>query len=224
MPRKASTRGGYTGTTPPKTPKPTRLPCCKCIGGKGQVTRINSGSGAGSVPWLVSGPGVTNPVAATITPGTVNQYWTATLAPAQWVQPNTSNGATSHQAGTYCYDLRIEIPCCTIPMEVTLAGEAAGDDQIRVFADDLTTPIAITDTSVPVAGLAAAGAAGWGFRAERIVPFTHVFTTPGSHLVRIEVVNSIGPHGMLVRAALTTTCSKQMEQPSGYAAEPSYRR
>lgn len=216
MAKTAPARGGYKCPKPPKIPKPIRLPCCKCIGGKGQVTPINSGSGAGSTPWLVAGPGVTNPVAVTVAPGTVDWQWTATLAPAQWIQPNTSNGGTSHPAGIYNYDLRIEIPCCTIPMKVELAGQAAGDDQIRVFADDLNTPIAVTNINLPVPGWALPGDGGWGFKAERIVSFAHVFTTPGSHLVRIEVANGGGPHGMLVRAALTTCCSKQMEHSSGY--------
>lgn len=213
MSMKASTRAA-AAVKPPKIPKPLRMPCCKCIGAKGQVTWINSGSAAGSVPWLVAGPGVTNPVAVAIIAGTMNSNWTATLSPANWVQPNSSDGGIDQPAGIYNYDLSIEIPCCTIPMAVTLVGEAAGDDQISVFADNLAAPIAETDVTIAVPGSAPPGAGGWGFKAERIVSFAHTFTTPGIHLLRIEVNNGGGPHGLLVRAALTTICSTQMEHPS----------
>jgi hypothetical protein len=142
----------------------------------------------------------------------VNPHWSATLAPAQWVQPNGTNGNVSHPNGFYYYDLRIEVPCCTVPMEVLVTGQAAGDDSIRIFLDNMNLPIAQTDNSiaVPSAGVVS-GQGGWGFKAERIVPFAGALTTPGMHLLRIEVENGGGPHGMLVRAALKTFCAPQLE-------------
>lgn len=187
-----------------------RLSCCRCVGGDGQTIPINSGSGNGSAPWRVTGPGVNNQIAQAIT-SNVNPHWTATLAPAQWVQPNGSNGNVSHPIGFYYYDLRIEVPKCTVPMEVLVAGEAAGDDSIRIFLDNMSVPIAQTDNSIPVPGWAVASQGGWGFKAERIVAFTGALTTPGMHLLRIEVENGGGPHSMLVRAALKTFCSPNLE-------------
>jgi hypothetical protein len=194
-----------------REPADIRLPCCRCVGGEGQTIPINSGAGTGSAPWRVAGPGVNNPVAQVITPSTVNSNWTATLAPAQWVQPNGSNGSVSQPVGHYYYDLSIEVPKCTVPMEVLVTGEAAGDDQIRIFLDDMSVPIAQTDFSIAVPGSASQSDGGWGFKAERIVAFAGALTTPGNHLLRIEVENGGGPHGMLVRAALKTFCSPNLE-------------
>ncbi|HEX8621550.1 MAG TPA: hypothetical protein VF718_06220 [Allosphingosinicella sp.] len=203
-----------TGTVPAPTFDPCskerpdiRLKCCRCVGGEGQTIPINSGA----APWRVAGPGVNNPLAQTITPQTLNPHWSATLAPAQWVQPNGNNGNVSHPLGLYYYDLRIEVPCCTVPMEVLVTGQAAGDDSIRIFLDNMSVPIAQTDNSIPVPGFAISGQGGWGFKSERIVPFAGALTSPGMHLLRIEVENGGGPHSMLVRAALKTFCSPHLE-------------
>jgi hypothetical protein len=190
-----------------REPADIRLPCCRCVGGEGQTITINSGG----TPWRVAGPGVNNPIAQAITANSVNTNWSATLTPAQWVQPNGSNGNVSHPTGLYYYDLRIEVPKCTVPMEVLVTGEAAGDDQIRIFLDNMVVPIAETDYSIAVLGSANQGDGGWGFKTERIVAFSGALTTPGMHLLRIEVNNGGGPHGMLVRAALKTFCSPKLE-------------
>lgn len=209
-------KNGTPGVTAPvfdpcsREPADIRLKCCRCVGGEGQTIPINSGSGNGSAPWRVTGPGVNNQIAPAITQN-VNSNWTATLAPAQWVQPNGSNGSVSHPVGLYYYDLRIKVPKCTVPMEVLVSGEAAGDDQIRIFLDNMVVPIAQTDHSIAVPSSANSGDGGWGFKAERIVPFAGALTTPGLHLLRIEVENGGGPHGMLVRAALKTFCSPNLE-------------
>lgn len=190
-----------------------RLACCRCVGGDGQTIQINTGSGAGSAPWRVTGPGASNVVAQAIT-SNVHPLWTATpvLAPALWVQPNSTSGATSHPVARYYYDLLIEVPKCTIPMEVMVAGEAAGDDDVRIFLDNMSLPIAETDITIPSPPNANAGDGGWGFKSERIVKFSGALSAPGLHLLRAEVFNGGGgPHGLLVRAALKTVCSPRME-------------
>lgn len=192
------------------------LPCCKCIGGQGSVVNLNSGSAAGSVPWTVTGPGVGPPIAQTIT-NNIHPLWTATLAPAQWIHANNNNGSSAQPAGTYNYSVRIRVPKCTIPMRVHLAGQAAADDQLKVFVDNLqtstSTQIGVTPTTAissppPVPG----GAGGWGFRAERITPFNWSTNIPGTYVLRFEVVNGPGPTGLLVRAAVKTICPTSLQQ------------
>jgi hypothetical protein len=194
-----------------RKPGDIRLPCCRCVGGEGQTIQINTGSGAGSAPWRVTGPGANNVLAQAIT-SNVHPYWTATLAPALWVQPNSSSGSTTHPVARYYYDLVIEVPKCTIPMEVMVTGEAAGDDDVQIFLDDMNLPIAKTDITIPSPPHANPGDGGWGFRSERIVKFSGALSAPGLHLLRMEVFNGGGgPHGLLVRAALKTVCSPRLE-------------
>jgi hypothetical protein len=225
MARQASRSGsaaqGKTGSKPDPDPiqhselRVIRVPCCKCVGGKGQTVDINTGSGAGSVAWRVFGPGVANPIAQTIAPGTLDMFWTASLPPAGWVHPDTSNGATNFPSGTYLYEINIEVPKCTIPMDVEVSGAAAGDDEVKVYVDNFGTPIASTplnaDPSV-MGGIVAAGTGGWGFRAARILQFSQPLG-PGMHTLRFEVTNAPeSPHGLLVQAAIRTICSKELEQ------------
>lgn len=194
-----------------RKPADIRLPCCRCVGGDGQTIQINTGSGPGSAPWRVTGPGASNVPAQAITSG-LHPLWSATLSPAAWVQPNSTSGATTHPVARYYYDLIIEVPKCTIPMEVMVTGEAAGDDDVQVYLDNMTLPIAKTDITIPSPPHALANAGGWGFRSERIVKFSGALSAPGLHLLRMEVFNGGGgPHGLLVRAALTTVCSPRLE-------------
>ncbi|MFL6843606.1 MAG: hypothetical protein ACJ8ER_01855 [Allosphingosinicella sp.] len=145
----------------------------------------------------------------------MNQHplWTTALSPAQWVQPNSNDGNTSHPLAHYYYDLLIEVPKCTVPMEVMVAGQAAGDDDVQIFLDDMNVPIAKTDITIPVpSNNVLSGAGGWGFTTERIVSFSGALSAPGLHLLRAVVFNGGGgPHGLLVRAALKTVCSPRME-------------
>lgn len=83
---------------PPKIPKGTIiLACCQCIGGKGQIVRFITGSGTGSVPWHVSGPGVSAPLAQTVT-SNVNQYWNASLPPPNGFSPTAATAAPATRA------------------------------------------------------------------------------------------------------------------------------
>lgn len=194
-----------------RKPADIRLPCCRCVGGEGQTIPINTGSVAGSAPWRVTGPSASNVLAQAIT-SNVHTLWNATLSPAEWVQPNSSSGSTSHPVAHYYYDLIIEVPKCTIPMEVMVTGEAAGDDDVQVFLDNMNLPIAKTDVTIPSPPHAINGDGGWGFRSERIVKFSGALSAPGLHLLRMVVFNGGGgPHGLLVRAALKTVCSPRLE-------------
>ena len=188
------------------------VPCCRCIGGEGAVVNLNTGSGAGAVPWSVTGPGVTGTAFGQTINSGIHPLWTANLAPAQWIHPNNSNGADAQPGGTYNYTVRIVVPKCTIPMRVRVSGSAAGDDQIRVFFGSSITPIATTPTTpIGSAPTVPNGAGGWGFRSERIVNFTTPTFGTGTHLLRIEVTNgSAGPHGLLVRAAARAICSRAL--------------
>lgn len=217
-----SARGGDAVAVPdPALPQPVpgkviTLPCCKCIGGESQVVNLNSGSGAGSVPFNVAGPGVGNPIAQTIT-NNIHPLWTASLPPAQWIHANNNNGSSAQPAGTYQYTVRIRVPKCTIPMRVNLAGQAAADDQLKVFVDDLQTSSSTQIGATPTTAITSpppvpANAGGWGFRAERITMFTWSTNIPGTYVLRFEVVNGPGPTGLLVRAAVKTVCPTNLQQ------------
>ena len=194
------------------------VPCCRCIGGEGAVVNLNTGS----VPWSVTGPGVSGTaLAQTITSG-IHPLWTANLSPAQWVHPNNGNGADPQPGGTYNYTVRIHVPKCTIPMRVRIGGSAAGDDEIRVFFGTSNVPIAVTPTTAITGSQPNVpnGAGGWGFRSERIVNFATPTFSTGTHILRIEVKNgSAGPHGLLVRAVARAACSGALS-PDQPEAEP----
>jgi hypothetical protein len=185
-----------------------QIPCCKCIGGDGSVVSLNTGSGPGTVPYKLTGPG--GALTAVPITSSLNSFWTASLPPAGWVQPNNSNGATTHPGGLYTYSVKITVPNCTIPMKTVLSGSAAGDDQIVV--KEGSTIIGVTP--LVAISLAPAGSGGWGFRAERIVNFT-TNLTPGTHTLSIEVNNGDKtPSGVLVNAGIRTICGKSLVIPS----------
>jgi hypothetical protein len=185
------------------------IPCCNCIGGEGSTTSINTGNTAGSVPYQVSGPGVTNPVAVPVTTNQ-NAAWTTALSPAGWVQPNSSNGAISHPPGLYNYTVRFVVPKCTIPMKVTVSGKFAADNGAKVFFDTNPNPIA-TQFPTPFPNGFAPGNEG---------SFTAVTMTPGTHTLRFEVRNSGGPSGLVVNAAVRTICSKDIVMPLCKTCQP----
>jgi hypothetical protein len=185
------------GLTPTPVDPAIKIPCCRCIGNEGSGVSLNTGSGAGTVPYRVTGPGITNQTAVPIT-SNLHPAWTASLPPAGWVQPNTSNGGTNHPAGLYTYSIRITVPKCTIPMQAILSGSAAGDDQIVVKLD-----------GVPIGATAGPG---WGFQAGKIVSFSTILS--GTHTLSIEVTNhSLTPHGVIVKAGIRTICGKDLEIP-----------
>jgi hypothetical protein len=142
----------------------------------------------------------------------INPQWTASLLPAQWIHPNTSSGATSQPGGLYTYTIRIEVPRCIIPMSVIVAGQAAGDDEIKIFEANNQIGQTVFAASPSPPPPVAAGGGGWGFRNERVASFLQPLG-PGTHTLRIEVTNgSAGPHGLLVRAAVRTRCARQPER------------
>ena len=192
------------------------LPCCKCIGGQGATVSLNSGSGSGTVPYNLTGPGA-GPIAQTIT-SNIHPLWTASLPPARWIHANNNNGMDTQPGGTYTYSVRLRIPKCTIPMTVRLRGEAAADDSFKAYAHNLqtnqNTPIGASPTTQifsppPVNG----GFGGWGFRSERIAQLAWSTNVPGDYELRFEVVNgSDGPTGLLVRAAIRTICPTKLSE------------
>lgn len=194
------------------------LPCCKCIGGQSATVSLNSGSGSGTVPYNVTGPGVGGPIAQTLLSNTIHPYWTATLSPAQWIHANDTNGMGLQPGGTYTYSVRFRIPKCTIPMSVHLAGQAAADDSLKVFIHHVQTnsttqigasPMTPITTSPTVSG----SSGGWGFRSERIASLPWNTNVPGDYVLRFEVVNgSAGPTGLLVRAAIRTICPTKLAE------------
>jgi hypothetical protein len=145
----------------------------------------------GAASWQVSNPGSTSlgPVA-----NAANVSWVA-LPPARWVGPPTGGTST----GDFTYQLQIYVPRCTIPSQVRLAGRFAGDNSVRVFFDERRIA-------------ASGGTPNYGFLPGSVTPFAVSSLTPGLHTLRVVVTNSGGPTGVIVEAALTATCPREIEQ------------
>lgn len=165
-----------------------RAPCCRCIGGRTRPVRLDTGAAA----WRVANPGSSS---FTAVANAANVSWVA-LPPARWVGPPTGGTAT----GDFTYQLQIYVPSCTLPGQVSLSGRFAGDNTVRVFFDE---------TSVAQSG----GTANYGFLPGSVTPFSVNQLTPGLHTLRVVVTNSGGPTGVVIEAALTVTCPREMTRP-----------
>lgn len=194
----------------PALPIPISVPCCRCIGATSRKISIATGLNA----WSVTGPGVPAGAYAQTMTANFDPLWTMGVTQGQWVHPLSSNGG-NQPAGTFNYSILIEVPHCTIPMQVSLSGRAAADERLTGYLD--ATPFVSTPT-VAIASLPAipAGAVGWGFRTERIASFANVPLTPGTHSLRFEVPNIASffgnptPHGLVVSADLNIACSDRL--------------
>ena len=99
-------------------------------------------------------------------------------------------------------------------MKVEVKGEAAGDDDVKVYRGTSLSGGTLIGQTPTVADppYATASVGGWGFRAARILSFSDTLAAGVLHWLRFEVVNgSLSPAGLLVRAAIRTTCSKDLE-------------
>ena len=159
------------------------LGCCRCLGGSNSLdlSTIISNS------WTVNG----TPAAFL---ANIHPLWDLPTGGASWVSTIAAGGTGNVASGSYEYKLRFVVPACTIEQRVTLNGKYGGDDDVTgVFLDNTTL---------------ASCSGGWCFNvANNSNPRT--FSTnvaPGSHTLRVIVLNSGGPSGMFVNAKLTSTC------------------
>jgi hypothetical protein len=189
------------------------LACCHCLGEK---TTLNLNTGAAN--WYVTSPdgggGQSDPGNPTQTERKRNQRtasssqlnsiavlgvpvaqpnpaWTQTLSPALWIAPPGAPQAI----GTYVYTTTFNVPACTIPSTVSLAGKFAADNAAQLYIDNNATPFVLN------------GPANYGFQTGSIASFQASPLSPGTHTIKVLVTNIGGPTGLVVQAAVTRNCT-----------------
>jgi hypothetical protein len=169
-----------------------RIACCKCVDGSQQ--RVNASTG--TAPWKVAPPG-SSAYQQVVPAGHVG--WTS-LAPASWVGPSGAPQA----AGDYTYQLQVYVPRCTLPPHVVISGRFAADNGARLVVDGAQVTASI-------------GTANYGFLPGSVTSFTKDISSPGVHNIQFVVHNSDGPTGLVVQAAISSVCPKDLEQGSSFA-------
>ena len=200
--------------------------CCRCVGGKNDaVNNISTGAASWTVSqtptpppppppggYSASGaviqvmPTNRSPQVAPINIGAnpLSGIW-ATIAGASWLQPS-ANLPNGH----WTYVLKVQVPNCTIPQKVTIAGQLAADDIARMYVDHASGS---TQTLVgnPFAGFAADGSTTRSFSAVLNPSLPGGFTRPGTYFVRVELDNLGGaPSGMVLGGNISGECSDNL--------------
>jgi hypothetical protein len=188
--------GADTGVPPPSGPvKALTLSCCKCLGGT-----ISYQLHTGTAPWKI----VSGPVGPAVTVTTPHSLW-ATTTPAKWIGPSANVNLSSSPAGTYVYELRINMPKCIVPSSMTISGKYWGDDEAYMSVTGAT------GTATP----AKAGSGGWGFQLGNAGSFnftTAMSNTGGAVVLTVRVPNAAGqpsPTGLLVNGLVTQRCATE---------------
>lgn len=166
------------------------LRCCECVG-KTVVLDLRTGD-----PWWTVSPG-SGPTKTALS------AWTASAAPASWIQPVSPATATATNvpAGAYTYTVKFNVPKkCTIPYEkFTLTGTYAADNGAIVKLD--TSP-AGSCTPSPIATDKKC------FTSPQPLSWSGTLI-PGSHALTFDVTNQPNTYsGLLVNAKLTAECKK----------------
>lgn len=162
--------------------------CCKCTDGSKQTASISTGT----APWRSTSAPSGTALAPVVASG--NAAWTA-VPGGSWVGPA---GAPS-QAGSYTYELRIEVPRCVIsPRALSIEGRFAADNSAKVYFDN--TQIAVSQ-----------GAVNLGYQAAGVTPFTIPGVTAGTHILKIVVNNAGSVTGLNVSGQVTTACPASPE-------------
>ncbi len=214
---------------PQKSIKPGKpdivVNCCKCVGGKNDPVDISTGKASWTVsstptppPPPVGGgyttttvgivPTNASPQVAPINIGPNPQPGTwATLTGADWLQPN---GALPN--GHWTYVLKVQVPNCTVPQKVTIAGKLAADDAARMYVDGPggSTQILVGGPTV-TANFAADGSSTRNFGTVLKPGGSGGFTQPGTYYVRVELDNLGGaPSGIVLQGTLAGECSDKL--------------
>ncbi len=181
------------------------LKCCQCTGRELADVLINTGpTGAiGVAPWkLVSGPTFVLPGP----PPSIPTAW-ASASGSTWIGPNPSAGSGA-TAGTYVYQLRIQVPKCHIPSTVTIKGKYWGDDEAVMTATGATL------SATPAVG--PPGPPGWGFLQNNFGNFSATLPQGFSGPVTLTVtVKNLGnsPTGLLVSGLVMQRCASDGANP-----------
>jgi hypothetical protein len=180
-PARAQLDDGPPGPGPSKTIK---LPCCRCADERVFTVDISTGA----APWRVQPPG--GPSAGAVPVPVPEPVWTTALAPARWIHHPT----TTHDPGTYVYELRFQAPNCVVASEISVRGDFSADNE------------AVLRIDTPTPSFTAPG------------PFAYTSTFPflktvgiGMHSIKVTVVNREGPTGLLLKGAITIRCPRDLE-------------
>jgi hypothetical protein len=199
--------------------------CCRCVGGKNEAV---SDISTGKTTWTVSStptpppppigggyttttvgivPTNTSPQVAPVNIGPNPQpgTWTSLLG-TDWLKPN---GPLPN--GHWTYVLKVQVPNCTVPQKVIIAGALAADDAARMYVDVPSGPTQILVGGPTVtANFSADGSATRSFSTV-LGPNSGGFTKPGFYYIRVELDNLGGaPAGIVLKGALTGECSDKL--------------
>lgn len=193
-PREAPPAAAAPGLAKPIPKDVLVLACCHCLGG---INRLNLSTISGN-PWTVSFN--SGPQAPAVILPTPHPLWNLPTGGAQWMSASAL-GTLGLPAGTYTYRLKFYVPRCTIPQRVQLSGQGGGDDDFKLYLDNNPTPISSCS-------------GGWCFNNINPTPSFAVNNIgPGLHTLTMSVVNSGGPTGMFLRAALEGRCTDSPTRP-----------
>jgi hypothetical protein len=220
---------GVGRPAPQKSIKPGKpdvvVNCCRCIGGKNDIA---SDISTGKANWTVSsthtpppppvGGGYTTTTVGTVPTNTSPQVapvnigpnpqpgtWTSLLG-TDWLQPN---GPLPN--GHWTYVLKVQVPNCTIPQKVMIAGALAADDAARMYVDAPSGPTqTLVGGPTVTANFSADGSTTRTFNAV-LSPDSSGFTKPGIYYIRVELDNLGGaPAGVVLKGSLTGECSNKL--------------
>jgi hypothetical protein len=198
--------------------------CCRCVGGKNEaVSDISTGKASWTVsstptaaPPPIGGgyttttvgivPTNTSPQVAPVNigPNPLPGTWTSLLG-TDWLKPN---GPLPN--GHWTYVLKVQVPNCTIPQKVVIAGALAADDAARMYVDGPSVPTqTLVGGPTVTANFSADGSATRSFNA--VLGANPVYTKPGIYYIRVELDNLGGaPAGIVLKGTLTGECSDKL--------------
>lgn len=183
--------GADTGVPPaPVGPgRPIKVGCCRCLGETLQPINISTGQPASQpVPWTVNGG------PSFITSTTLG--W-ANSPGAQWIAPSASGG--NGQPAVHTYELKIEVPRCVIPGNVTISGKFWADNMGTVSLSGLGAP---TNQYTTLGGI-------YGFTQPNAGNFSYTVPGPGVYTLKVVGRNEGSVTGMLMNATVTKRCATE---------------
>jgi hypothetical protein len=164
-----------------------RVPCCRCVDGRVHVVNLNTRT----APWRVRRATPSPTPFVTVVPAG-HSAWTTAAAPAGWV-----SHPSGIVAGSYVYELRIQVPRCLIGGRMTIDG---------VFSADNGGTLALIRPNNTVVGLGTRPLPN-GFTA--ITTFSPTaMAGPGTYILRATVRNLGSVSGFVLRGRILVRCPR----------------